>query len=255
MSRRCFEVGLTAWALLCVTVLIRTRLRPAPLSLSDWTRVAENGRDLGLAGMPGYSGASQGACLSSAPFSDAYAIELAADEKSAARAPRNRALVHIARSAIADTAEGDIVDVGSATHLTARLFLRVLRDYDLCGRRLWSAPAGRNASDAPRDAYRFRDVAGACNTTCTAVAAPTIALLRLDGSRFDDAAKPLVAMYARVRSGGVVFVDEYFATPRVKAAVDAFRASAGVVDAINHIEEATADPARPYVRAGYWRRS
>ena len=254
MSRRCFEVGVTVWALACAGVLFCARPRPPPLSLSDWMRVAENGRDPGLAGLPGYSGATRGVCLSGAPFSDAYAVELAADERPASRAPTNRALVHTLRSAIADTAEGDVVDVGSATHSMARLFLRVLRDFDLCGRRLWSAPIGRNASDAPRDAYRFRDVAGACNTTCAAVGAPTIAMLHIDGTRFDDAAKPLVAMYARVRPGGVVFVNEYYSSTRVKAAVDAFRETAGVVEPLHHVEEATADPARPYIRAGYWRR-
>ena len=255
MSRRSFfELAIVVWALACAGVLLCSRPRTRPLSLSDWTRVAEDGRDPAPKGLPGYSGATHGVCLSGAPFGDAYAAQLAADDAPAAKAPRRRALVYTLRSAIADTADGDVVDVGSATHSMARLFLRVLRDFDLCGRRLWSAPVGFNVSDAPSDAYRFRDVAGACNTTCAAVGAPTIALLRLDGSRFDDAAKPLVAMYARVRPGGVVFVDDYFSSQRVKAAVDAFRETAGVVDPLHHVEEITADPARPYVRAGYWRR-
>lgn len=255
MSRRCLEFGVSVLTLAFAGVIICTRHRRQSLSLSDWARVAEDGRDPGLEGMPGYSGATRGVCLSGAAFSDAYATQLANDELTTSKAPRNRALVHVLRSAIADTADGDVVDVGSPTHARARLLLRVLQDYDLCGRRLWSAPSGRNASDAPRDAYRFRDVSGTCNSSCAAVGAPTIALLHIDGTRFDDAAKPLVAMYARVRAGGVVFVNNYYDSERLKAAVDAFRVMALVVDPMNHIQEATADPDRPYVRAGYWRRS
>ena len=257
MSRNLSGVGVATWAISWLTfiaLLFCMRTRAPPLSLSDWTRVAENGRDPAPIGLPGFSGATHGVCLSGAPFGDAYATQLATDEKPASRAPRNRALVYTLRSAIADTGEGDIVDVGGPSHSMARLFLRVLRDYDLCGRKLWSAPAGRNATDAPRDAYRFRDVANACNTTCAAVEAATIALLYIEGVRFEDAAKPLVTMYSRVRPGGVVFVDQYFVSTRVKAAVDAFRVTAGVVEPMNHIQEATADPDRPYVRAGYWRR-
>lgn len=255
MSRRSFfELAIVVWALACAGVLLCSRPRARPLSLSDWTRVAEDGRDPAPKGLPGYSGATHGVCLSGAPFGDAYATQLAADERPASKEARRRALVHTLRSAIADTSDGDVVDVGSATHSMARLFLRVLQDFDLCGRRLWSAPVGFNVSDAPRDAYRFRDVDGACNATCAAVEAQTIAFMYIDGIRFEDAAKPLVAMYARVRPGGVVFVNDYYTSYRVKAAVDAFRVTAGVVEPIHHVQEATADPDRPYVRAGYWRR-
>ena len=70
---------------------------------------------------------------------------LDSDRRSGSGDGRDRALVYILRSAIADTPEGDVVDFGGAAEV---LILRVLREMDLCGRRLWSI-GGRGASLGP----------------------------------------------------------------------------------------------------------
>lgn len=113
----------------------------APISLADTSN-----RSPGPHGMPGFYGAEGGTCLAhtASVMSDAYVGSLVKDAATLHDA-RDRAMVYIMRSAIADTPEGDVVDFGGTSEV---LFLRVLREMDLCGRRLWAIP-GTAAKGTP----------------------------------------------------------------------------------------------------------
>ena len=227
------------------------------LSLADTVRLAEDGR-VTVPGLPGYRTAGTGVCLSSVAFDAAYVSAVIKEAGHGLSTERPRALIHMLHTAIADTPDGNVFDAGGPPYASTPLILRVLRDLDLCGRRVWSAPGVKPAADdppPPRDAYRLRSMNGPCNATCAATPVNAVALLRISGDTFSDAAQPLQALYARVQPGGVVLVEDYYASQRVKAAVDAFRTAVGVVEPLSPVEESSLDPARPFVRAAWWQRT
>lgn len=113
-------------------------------------------------------------------------------------------------------------------------------------------PAG--SETPPLDAYRLR-TARCSSSNCSAVPVNTIAMLRISGDRFESAADSLIAFYGRIQIGGFVFVDGYYAHPKLKAAVDRFRFALKIVDPLSHIEEETRDSARPYLRAVWWQKT
>jgi len=236
-------ISIAGIAFLSVIVLLQHSTERA-LTLADSVRVYENSRDGLHAGMPGFFGATRGACLAEGARSDdAYVETMVRDTTSKIEDVRARSIVFIARSAIADTPEGDIADFGGQHEA---LHLRVLREMDLCGRRLWAV---RGSKSPPLDAYRLRT----CSANCTSISPKSLALIRITGSTFDSAASPLIEYYARLQIGGFVFVDDYYTHPKVKSAVDSFRFAARVTDPISHIEEDFRE--KPYIRAAWWQRT
>ena len=109
-----------------------------PHSLADTVKMYEMSRGPSTHGMPGFYGAARGTCLAETAdvLGDAYVGSIVKDAASSPDS-RDRAMVYILRSAIADTPDGDVVDFGGSSEV---LFLRVLREMDLCGRRLWAIP-------------------------------------------------------------------------------------------------------------------
>jgi len=72
-----------------------------------------------------------------------------------------------------------------------------------------------------------------------------LALLRLDGDLYESTMDSLNHLYHKVSPGGFIIVDDYYAVPACKVAVDEFRARHGILDPLE-----TIDPA-----AVYWRKS
>ena len=256
---RMIMLGVVSVSLTTAFMVVRLAVHSTAggLSLADSVRLQEDGRTA-VPGLPGFRLAEGGACVSDSSFSDAYVKAAVKDAGHVLSTERPRALVHMLHTAIAVTPDGDVFDAGGRPYESTELILRVLRDLDLCGRRVWSAPGSEalaGAAPPPRDAYRLRTLRGPCNETCFAAPVGAVALLRISGSTFADAAQPLQALYVRVQPGGIVLVEEYYASVRVKAAVDAFRSVVGATEPLSPVEEASLDPARPFVRAAWWQRN
>ena len=62
-----------------------------------------------------------------------------------------------------------------------------------------------------------------------------IALLRLDADLYSSTMDGLEALYDKVASGGFVIVDDYWALPSCREAVDEFRARRGIAAPIERI--------------------
>jgi hypothetical protein len=71
-----------------------------------------------------------------------------------------------------------------------------------------------------------------------------IAILRLDGDTYESTRDVLETSYAKLSRGGFCIVDDYHAYPDCKRAVDEYRASHGIVEAIESIDQ----------HAVYWRK-
>ena len=215
------------------------------LTLSDSVKLYEHGRGDSPSGMPGFYSAPAGTCLAPTAGVNESSVERLVGS-AGAEDGRNRALVHLLRSAIADTPEGDVVDFGGSE----ALILRVLREMDVCGRRLWAI---RGTPSAALDVYRLRAASCATPANCS-VPVRTVSFLRISGHSFDDAATPLLVFYSRLEIGGFVFVDGYYDHQKIKSAVDSFRHAAKVIDAISHVEEPTRIGS-PLIRAAWWQRT
>jgi Macrocin-O-methyltransferase (TylF)/Methyltransferase domain len=63
-----------------------------------------------------------------------------------------------------------------------------------------------------------------------------LAVLRMDGDLFESSTDILKALYHKVAPGGFVIVDDYYAAPPCKAAVDEFRARTGIAAPIRDID-------------------
>lgn len=63
-----------------------------------------------------------------------------------------------------------------------------------------------------------------------------LAVLRMDGDLYESTMDILRALYHKVSPGGFVIVDDYYAVPPCKVAVDEFRASGGIADPIREID-------------------
>lgn len=73
----------------------------------------------------------------------------------------------------------------------------------------------------------------------------TLAVLRLDGDLYESTMDALNPLYAKVASGGFIIVDDYNAVPQCARAITDFRATHGIADPIQIIDEASV----------YWRKS
>ena len=72
-----------------------------------------------------------------------------------------------------------------------------------------------------------------------------LAVLRLDGDLYESTMDALNPLYAKVASGGFIIVDDYFAVPQCARAITDFRATHGIGDPINKIDDMSV----------YWRKS
>jgi len=83
---------------------------------------------------------------------------------------------------------------------------------------------------------RVRLVEGWFNDTLPTLPAQRLAVLRLDGDLFGSTITGLAALYPRVAPGGFVIIDDYYAVGGCRAAVDAFRARAGITAPMTPID-------------------
>lgn len=255
--RRVFTLFVALWAVAMVTMHLDRRLSAARRVAVDVPALmaAESARRAGgVSWMPGFRDATRGVCLCedcAGSFDEAYYVDTAHTAAPARSAAEAGALARLLHLVIADTPEGDVVDVGGAAYDLTQLELTVLRDMDRCGRRIWAVPA-RNASETPmlraRDAYRLNVRVGSCAQTCASVPARPVSLLRISGSEFEEVASALVAFYQRVVPGGVVLVGDYHAGSGAKAAVDTFRSASLVSDPLHVVLESQ----HPYIGAAWW---
>ena len=191
------KAGVAAVILTCAILLLVSTFRTAHTRRYDETDILsmsvamETDRGTGPAWMPGFRPALSGTCMS--PTHAGF-------ERTSALWPQRRllALALLLQSAVADTADGDVVDVGGAGEMTS-LELSVLHDADMCGRRIWSIsspaphappppphPRRGGAQNPARDAFRLRKTAGPCNETCSMVPPVHVALLRVGGTQFEE---------------------------------------------------------------------
>jgi O-methyltransferase len=63
-----------------------------------------------------------------------------------------------------------------------------------------------------------------------------LAILRLDGDMYESTMDALSALYDKVSEGGFVIVDEYYAYPRCRAAIDDFRAARRIAEPMHDID-------------------
>ena len=72
-----------------------------------------------------------------------------------------------------------------------------------------------------------------------------LAILRLDGDLYESTMTALVPLYDKVARGGFVIVDDYGSCPPCKQAIDDFRATRGITDALEVIDR----------QSVFWRKS
>ena len=73
----------------------------------------------------------------------------------------------------------------------------------------------------------------------------SLALLRLDGDLYESTMDALNPLYAKVAKGGFVIVDDYYALPQCAQAITDFRASYGISEPIQLIDDSSV----------FWRKS
>lgn len=202
-------------------------------------------------GLPGFGAArSASRCISPFPkFNDTY-VKGACGTTHLAESMKLRAAAYLAHAAMADTEYGDMALVGAPKEPYAALLLRVVRDFDACGRRIWAHP---DELEGPHggggdDAYRLRVLPGPCNSTIGKKTAPHVAFLIVSSSDFDTTICALSGFRTRMRPGGYVFVDGYHSSIEVKRAVDAFRTVHGMWEPMNVVEEHNCEP----VSGSWW---
>jgi O-methyltransferase len=83
---------------------------------------------------------------------------------------------------------------------------------------------------------RVRFLVGWFRHTLPAAPVERLALLRIDADMYESTLEALEALYPRLSPGGWVVVDDYGCLPRCRAAVDDFRAAAGIIEPLRWID-------------------
>jgi len=83
---------------------------------------------------------------------------------------------------------------------------------------------------------QVRFLAGWFKDTLPVAPVERLAILRLDGDMYESTMESLTHLYHKVSPGGFVIVDDYGALPNCRAAVEDFRKSRGITDAIVGID-------------------
>jgi O-methyltransferase len=172
---------------------------------------------------------------------------------------------------------GDLIETG-IWRGGATVFMRgVLAAYGITDRRIWAADSfqGVPPPTHPRDAgldisakfypvlsvgvqevralfhrYGLLDeqtvfLEGWFNDTLSKAPIKSLALLRLDGDLYESTMDALNPLYAKVANGGFVIVDDYYALPQCAQAITDFRASHGISEPIQQIDDSSV----------FWRKS
>lgn len=83
---------------------------------------------------------------------------------------------------------------------------------------------------------RVRFLVGWFSDTLPTAPIERLAVLRVDGDMYESTIVALRSLYPKLSTGGYAIVDDYGAIPACKAAVDDFRAEAGVDDDLQEID-------------------
>jgi O-methyltransferase len=172
---------------------------------------------------------------------------------------------------------GDLIETG-IWRGGATVFMRgVLAAYGISDRRVWAADSfqGVPPPSLPQDAgvdisakvfpvlsvgvhevralferYGLLDeqivfLEGWFKDTLAKAPIESLAVLRLDGDLYESTMDALNPLYAKVAQGGFIIVDDYDALPQCAQAITDFRASHGISDPIQKIDDSSV----------YWRKS
>ncbi|MGH2739025.1 MAG: TylF/MycF/NovP-related O-methyltransferase [Actinomycetota bacterium] len=83
---------------------------------------------------------------------------------------------------------------------------------------------------------RVRFLPGWFRDTVPGAPIERLSVLRVDGDLYESTMVSLRSLYDKVSVGGYVIIDDYGGLPVCKAAVDDFRAEAGVTEPIQHVD-------------------
>lgn len=177
---------------------------------------------------------------------------------------------------VADKIDGDFIETG-VWKGGATIFMRgYLAIHGITGRRVWLAdsfqglPKPSREQDSKYDfsanvfpylsvslevvktlfeRYNLLDdqvcfLKGWFKDTLPSAPIERLALLRLDGDLYESTMDTLRALYDKVSAGGFIIIDDYFAFPGCREAVDEFRSSREIDSQLVTIDEA----------AVYWRK-
>jgi O-methyltransferase len=191
--------------------------------------------------------------------------------------PRLNNIQYCIEEVIRSGIPGDFLEAG-IWRGGATVFMRgVLAAYDINDRRVWAADSfqGVPPSTHPQDAavdlsakvfpvlsvgvqevrglfqrYGLLDeqtvfLEGWFKDTLAKAPIEKLAILRLDGDLYESTMDSLNPLYQKVSSGGFVIVDDYYALPQCERAINDFRATRGIADAIHKIDGSSV----------YWRKS
>lgn len=173
---------------------------------------------------------------------------------------RKKASILLSKAAIIYSRVGDFVETGTYTGGSTIALMKVLMEFDRCGRLLWAfdsfqgLPAtveedrngpynkgnkGEFKTDQRTlinnlkrwrayDEKRIRIVPGFFNETTRSAPIKRIAFLRLDGDLFSSTWDALQNLYDKVIPGGLIYVDDYGSFNGCKIAIDRFRKERGI---------------------------
>lgn len=206
-------------------------------------------------------------------FGHDYAVKEALPIRKAAitlvSIPRLIATIWLARAALTLPA-GDFVETGVYKGGASVLLIRMLQNYDTCGRHFWGfdsfqglpesvaqdqvghlsrGATGQYATSEKtflknlrkHNAYTnpsiVHSVKGFFNETLPTAPIDKIALLRLDGDIYTSTWDSLTNLYNKVVPGGYVYVDDYDSFNGCKLAVDTFRSENQITEPMVKILE------------------
>lgn len=195
--------------------------------------------------------------------------------------PRKRATAMLSKLAIT-LPNGDFVETGSYIGTCAVIMLKILRDFDRCGRKLWvfdsfeglpipsredrtqGQPGQFNVtldkftqnlvSQGVYDMQKLVVTKGWFKDTLPASQVSQIAFLRLDGDLFESTWDAVVALYDRVVPGGIIYVDDYGSFVGCANAIEKFRTMKKIYEPLHYVLEKPRDPDFPEIvfEAVWW---
>lgn len=177
---------------------------------------------------------------------------------------------HCIRNIIRNEVPGDLIETG-VWRGGATIFMRaVLKELNIKSRKVWVAdsfkglpePDAKNyKADAGNSLHTFKILTaslkevkenfkkydlldnqvefleGWFKDTLHNAPISQLALLRLDGDRYESTIQALHALYPKLSIGGYIIVDDYYAFPFCKQAVDDYRRDHGIGDLMIDIDQ------------------
>ena len=183
--------------------------------------------------------------------------------------PRRKATAILAKAALVLPIMGDFCETGLNKGTSATIMMRMLMQYDKCGRKFWGfdsftglPPNVTSADGVWGIAFKEGDMAEAQSTfeanlksweawdeprmvitkgyfsdTLPTSKIDKISFLRLDGDIFVSTWDALEYLYHKVVPGGYIYVDDYGSFEGCREAVDKFRAKHQIWEPIHFIRE------------------